>query len=278
MSPTIATSFRTSVDFSKDGEVPLFRALAVSIAKHSSSIFIDETHGGSVCNVKFQSVVGKPETCEIADLLILSISSTNDFRATFWQAKKQGKSKWLSSTVENEQFDFDGQFNQWDLLSRRPTVNGVASFHPPSDLLSSFSSAAIGSFGVFYQRDSLVQVSHATAEFVACHNPTVKHPKMCINGYLTKYRCSETEILTRTTLESFLDSLLAWEVGAILDRTQPAHQWLIQYVRRKSGGMQVPSEVLRALDNFKGDIPPDDNALMQPGDGLSVLIVRASGA
>lgn len=278
MTPTIATSFRTSVNFTKDGEVSLFRALAHSITKHSSSAFIDETHGGGVCNVSFNSVVGKPETCEIADLLIISVSAKNSLRATFWQAKKQGKSKWISSSTGNEQFDFEGQFNQWDLLSRRPPVAGVASFHPPSDLLSSFSSAAIGSFGVFYQRGSLVQVSHSTAEFVACHNPTVKHPRMGINGYLTRYRCAESEVLVRTTLETFLDSLLAWEVGAILDRAHHAHRWLIEYAKRKSASAQVPSEILRALDGFKGDFPPEDNVLVQPGDGLSILFVRASGA
>lgn len=248
---------------------------------HTPSVFIDETHGGSVCNVSFQSVVGKTETCEIADLLIISISSSDRLRATFWQAKKQGASKWIGSSTGNEQFDFDGQFNQWDLLFRRPMISGVGKFHPPSDLLSSFSSAAIGSFGVFYQRGSLVEVAHSTAEFVACHNPKVKHPKMCINGYLQRYYCAEQEVLVRPTLEGFVTALLDWQIGAMLNPTEPAHRWLAQYVKRKSTGAQLPPEVIRALDNYggKGDDLTDDNALMLPGDGLSILFVRAaSGA
>jgi hypothetical protein len=278
MTPAIAATLRTSANFTTDREVSLFSSLARSITEHSSSAFIDETHGGGVCNVSFSSVSKKVETCEIADLLIISISNQNDLRATFWQAKKEAKSKWVSRSTGSEQFDFDGQLNQWDLLSRRPLVTGVASFHPPRDLLSSFSSAAIGSFGVFYQRGSLLQVSHSTAEFVACLNPTVKSPKMGVNGYLTRFRCGESEILVRTTLEAFLDSLLAWEIGAVLNRAHPTHRWLIEYARRKSSGQQVPTEIIRVLDGFKGDFPSPDNVLVHPGDGLSILIVRASGA
>jgi hypothetical protein len=278
MTPLIAASFRTSISFAKDGEVGLFRALAVALVTHSASTFVDETHGGMVCNVSFTSVTGKPETCEIADLLVISVLPSGRLRATFWQAKKQGKSKWLGSSVGGEQLDFDGQFNQWDLLSRRPHLVGVGKFHPPSNLLSSFGSAAIGSFGVFYQRGSLVEVSHSTAEFVACHNPLVRHPKMCISGYLAKYSCAENEVLVRPTLESFLDALLTGTIGALLHPAVPAHRWLVDYARRK-GASTLSLVQRRAIDAFLSNGPRDDNAAPVPGDGLSVLFVSVpSGA
>ncbi len=99
----IIADFCSSVIFNSAGEVDLFRALARSIVKHSSSTFIDETHGGGVCNVSFTSVTGRPETCEIADLLVISSTANpSGLRATFCQAKKQAVSKWITATPNRE--------------------------------------------------------------------------------------------------------------------------------------------------------------------------------
>jgi len=274
--PTIVADFRAKQSFPKTGEVDLFRNLADSIADHSHSIFINETHGAKVCNVSFTSATGKTEVCEIADLLIISSSSHGQLRATFWQAKKQVASKWLSATTGNEQFDFKGQFNQWDLLSRRPTISGVGGFHPPPTLLASFDSASIGSFGVFYQRGSLIEVSHSVAEFVACHNPTVKHPTMAINGYLSKYYYSAGEIISRPTLTSFLEALFAHQVAAPLSATMSDHRWLVSYARSKAAKAFGNNVDLRELDRFLNDTPPIDLDMNGPSDGLSVLIVNGS--
>jgi hypothetical protein len=270
----IVTDFRAKSNFTKAGEVDLFRNLAVSIAGYSDSTFINETHGAKVCNVNFTSITGKSETCEIADLLIVSCSAHGALRATFWQAKKQGKSKWLGATTGNEHFDFKGQFNQWDLLSRRPSIAGVGSFDPPASLLSSFDSASIGSFGVFYLRGSLIEVNHSVAEFVTCHNPTSKHSKMAINGYLTKYQYSLGEIITRPTLESFLAALFAQQVGALLNPAEKAHLWLVAYARSKAVKVYGNNIDLSRLDRFLNDRPPIDLGANGHGDGLSVLIVN----
>lgn len=274
MIPKIVTDFRAKQLFPRTGEVELFRNFATSIANHSHSIFIDETHGPKVCNVRFTSATGKTETCEIADLLIISSSPLGQLRATFWQAKKQAASKWLSATTGNEQFDFKGQFNQLDLLSRRPTISGLGGFHPPPTLLSSFDSASIGSFGVFYQRNSLIEVNHSVAEFVACNNPTAKHPKMVINGYLAKYYYSAGEAIVRPTLTSFLEALFAHQVGAPLNSTESDHRWLVSYARSKTAKAFGSNVDLRGLDRFLIDTPPFNIELNDPGDGLSVLIVN----
>lgn len=275
MIPTIVADFRSKQFFSKSGEVDLFRNLAISIADHSHSIFINETHGAKVCNVNFTSATGKTEVCEIADLLIISSTPRGQLRATFWQAKKQATSKWLSATTGNDQFDFKGQFNQWDLLSRRPKISGVGGFHPPATLLASFDSASIGSFGVFYQQGSLIEVNHSVAEFVACHNPTVKHPTMVINGYLTKYYYSEGEVIARPTLTLFLEALFAHQVGAPLNATVSEHRWLVSYVRSKAAKVFGGNVDLRGLNLFLSDTPPTDLDLNGFSDGLSVLIVNS---
>lgn len=274
MISSIVTEFRKSVVFSKADEVALFRALAASIVKYSSSTFVDETHGGNVCNVSFTSATGKNETCEIADLLIVSADSRHSrLRATFWQAKKQAVSKWLNVTSSGSQLDFKGQFNQWDLLSRRPAISGVASFMPPPDLLSSFSSSSIGSFGVFYERASTTEVAHSIAEFLACPSPAAKHPTLSINGYLDKYYFSQAEVITRSDLPAFLSALFSFQIGALLDPSDKSHRWLASWVRSKASA-NGPLDT-RPLDNFLGNERPADIGDSNISSGLSILIVGA---
>jgi len=269
----VITDFRTKASFAKNNEIALFRNLASAIEANSCSTFINETHG-KVCNVAFKAITGKKEICEIADLLIVSCAPSGALRATFWQAKKQKKSKWLGAVPGSEYLDFDGQFNQWDLLRRRPLISGIGPFCPPSDLLSSFTSASIGSFGVFYQGITDIEVNHSVAEFVACHNPTVKRPKMSINAYLGRYYYSEAEIIVRATLSTFLEALFSHQVGALLDPTVNAHRWLVKYTRTKANNARGGNVDLRAFNQFLNDEPSNDIDMSGPSDGLSVLIVN----
>ena len=272
---SIVADFRNSVSFSSANEVALFRALAASIVKYSRSTFIDETHGGNVCNVCFTSATGKIETCEIADLLVVSVAPDHtSLRATFWQAKKQAVSKWLNVTSSGSQLDFKGQFNQWDLLSRRPDVSGVASFTPPTDILSSFSSSSIGSFGIFYEKASMIEGAHSIAEFIACPSPAAKHPTLSINGLLNKYHFSQAEVITRSDLPAFLSALFEFQVGALLDPSHASHRWLASWVRLKVA-TSAPPESLRALDNFLDSQMSADIEVAKSPSGLSILLVRA---
>lgn len=100
ITPAVVTAFRTSINFLKNDEVQLFRALASAIKGHSTSTFVDETHGGKVCNVSFTSALGVAETCEIADLLIISLLKYGGIRATFWQAKNKRARSGLESQQE----------------------------------------------------------------------------------------------------------------------------------------------------------------------------------
>lgn len=269
----IITDFRKATTFAKSDEVSLFRAMAEAVAKYSNSTFIDETHGGNVCNVSFTSATGKTETCEIADLLIISLESgTNSMRATFWQAKKQSASKWLKVTSSGAQLDFKGQFNQWDLLSRRPDVTGVGTFLPPNDLLSSFMSPSIGSFGVFYEKATVIEVAHSTAEFIACPSPAAKHPTLSINGYLDKYYFTNAEVISKSNLSSFLTALFSFQVGALLDPSVTSHQWLLKRVRSRVAD-KASSEALRKIDLFIANDDPRSNETTLPLDGLSVLLI-----
>jgi len=268
----IATDFRLSANIAKDSEVELFRKLAKSIVRNSSSVFVEETHGASRNNVSFTLTTGKCTRCEIADLLIVTRSKFVPFlRATFWQAKKQKCPTWVSLGSTDQHIDFKGQFNQWDLLSRRPTVSGVAQFYPPPDLLSSFDSASIGSFGVFYERAAVIEVMHSIAEFVTCGSPKAKHPTLVANAFLEKYSYMYGEAAVRPTLELFLQALFGHQIGAPLVPGEPAHQWLAVYAKSKvvASGQDLPTDFFFGYETQRTlDESPS-------GDGISVLLVDA---
>lgn len=271
----IASAFRTAAKFSTDNEVELFRKLAKAIENGSPSVFIEETHGAVKYNVEFSLTTGTVTRCEIADLLIISRSNFAPFyRATFWQAKKQAKTKWVALGTTDRHVDFKGQFNQWDLLSRRPAVTGLPPFTPPSDLLSSFRSGSIGSFGVFYERASQIELVHSVAEFISCGSPRAKHPVMVANAHIEQYYYNGQEILVRTELLTFLEALLGHQVGAPLDVSTAAHKWLLAYARTKV--VAVSGTSFDAFFDRADDVPLID--VPRRSDGLSVLLVDTRGA
>lgn len=269
----IANDFRASACFACDDEVDLFKKLYRSIEGKTRAVFIEETHGATKYNVEFSLTTGAGTRCEIADLLIISKSGRVPFlRATFWQAKKQRNPKWVSIASSDMHVDFTGQFNQWDLLSRRPHVSGILPFQPPGDLLSCFDSASIGSFGIFYERASKIEIIHSVAELIGCTSPKAKHPKMVANAFLEKYFYSNGEVLVRTTLESFLSALLDHEIGAPVQGGKATHRWLISYAKAKvvAANREVPNEF---FDGYDVPLNPEVGAT---GDGISLLLIDNS--
>lgn len=271
----IISDFRNSSSFKQMDEPALFRHLATSITKFSASTFIDETHGVK-CNVNFDCVTGKNERCEIADLLIISVGPDDSLRATFWQAKKEHSSNWGAAIGVACQFDFTGQFNQWDLLARRPTVSGVSRFQPPADILSAFGSASIGSIGVFYEKAGDIEVYHSIAEMIACPRRAAegkKKVRLVMNSYLEKYLYMDGEAIVKPTLEEFLEAMFSHRIGALLNSGVSSHRWLAQYTKRKLAAMSSGSRAIGAISRFLGgDELPSDFAI-SPEDGLNILVI-----
>jgi len=211
----ITNAFRKSTNFATDGEVSLFRALAKAIVSNSNSVFIDETHG-SVAQVEFQSLVKGTEQCEIADLLIVvKNQQANQYRATFWQAKKESHPRWPGPRGRAN-FDFEAQFNQWELLSQRPVIKGLANFSPDPNILRLANSPSIGSFGVFYENNGDVDVNYSVAEMVSSSSVS-KKPRMVINELLSSYCAWDAEVLVRHDLKSFLEALNSFQIGSYID-------------------------------------------------------------
>jgi len=107
---TIVNDFRSTAAF-HEREEGLFRHLAESLKKTTNASVIHETHG-NIAQVDFQSQFNSDPPCEISDWLIVSRDkSRKHYRATFWQAKKQAKTRWSKFPATGRSFDFKGQLN-----------------------------------------------------------------------------------------------------------------------------------------------------------------------
>lgn len=284
----LISNIRRKCNFINDNEVDLFRSMAKELLKRSKGVFIDETHG-KVCNVTFNSIRGVTEQCEISDLLIITVDKKKNFaRATFWQAKKETSPKWIINATtpsHNNCFDFKGQFDQWELLSYRHDINGVAKFKPPKKLLSSFNSPSIGSYGVFYEEAKMLELNYSVAEFVTSTTlpPVRKYSKskpqsrMVINGKLSKYTYGLDEKIVCNNILDFLTALTQNQIGARIETTKPEHSWLIGSIKSQINSSKniIYGNNSKEFDKtFFPDVPGSN--VDDPPEGLSILILESS--
>lgn len=173
------------------------------------------------------------------------------------------------------QLDFNAQFNQWDLLVRRPKISGAEKFFPPEDILSGATSSSIGSFGTLYERNGTIVVFHSLAEFLSCRNPNAKHPSFISNGLLNRYKFAHQEAIARVKLRAFLAALFRYQIGSLLLPTSPSDAWLAKYAQSKASQIatQIDSDFFSLYDRvpIEGEINPFD-------DGVSVLLIHAGAA
>lgn len=288
MKNSIIQDFRHNAKFS-DSEVKLFQQLAKSTLKYATGIFVDETHG-TTSNVEYISIRGVKERCEISDLLIITVDpSTQYTRATFWQAKKETKPQWLknvgSQNISDGCFDFKCQFNQWELLSYRPAIAGVGAFSPPKTLLSSSYSPSIGSYGVFYENGSNLEVNYSVAEFITCTSlpkvnsrVTKAQPRMAINNKYEKYSIGFEEKVVCSNIDSFMEALLNFEIGVVLNKNKQEDIWLLKYVKAqvKASKNVIYGNDDITIDQLLPDIPENDSQEYDDSyasGGVSILIV-----
>jgi len=231
-------------------ELYLFRALENSIKRYGGDcVIIRETHGRKA-QVKFYSTTHAQDTqCEIADWLIVVVSrSIKAYRATFWQAKYDRSNGKMS--LSNQQgmgvYKFKAQFNQWELLSQRPIIQGVSPFLPPENLLLSAPSPSIGSYGIFYKYEKRIELAYSVAEMlipVSIRKNSPSNPKsykqFYLNGRLkgTLGYWSQDTLVT-LDLRDFLTSLLSFNIGALFMLNE-LPRWHLIYVRNKMRNLLV---------------------------------------
>lgn len=266
MASVVTQDFRRKSNFDKHHEVDLFTSLAHSIETNSKSVFTQVTHGPVKNNVRFKYWRGRQERCEIADLLIISRSvKDGSLRATFWQAKKEQQLK-----PEIGKFTFHGQENQWELLSRRPYIQGVKPFTPPPGLLRDFRSPAIGSYGVFYLRGSKIEVAYAVANCISCGSSRTARKPLIIYSRILHHKDLNPDELVALKLKDFLCLLFANRVGARLDPNRKIDNWIISYAKRT---LQVSGRAV-APDYFPAPISSSDvDTSVDYSSGPAVLLI-----
>jgi len=260
------SDFRKSVSINSDNEIKLFRALAKSICKNSrNSFFIDETHGNKA-QVSFTSNIKGVQKCEISDLLIIS-KKHNQYKATFWQAKKTVKTNWPPPHGDRN-FDFIAQFNQWELLSQRPIISGSGNFKPNKDVLNKAVTPSIGSFGVFYEENGLTELNYSVAEMVSSSSIRA-NPRMIINEKLSQYSAWDNDVIVASNITSFLEALDNFRIGSRLFTSQ-SDQWLMNYASSKCSANNINGFIDGDIDRTEIDFPDGK-------DGLSMLLINTEG-
>lgn len=156
----LAHFFRIETHGSSPKEVPLFRTLQTALRRLSNYAHVEEYHGNA-SQVEFSPPVHTPYNwarsspqCELADLLIVVFTTRKpqSIRLTLFQAKSERD--WRSPDLSDRPW-FKGNMEQWDLLSRRPQINGAYStFSPPRGLLHDAVLPSVGSFGFFFRRSA----------------------------------------------------------------------------------------------------------------------------
>jgi hypothetical protein len=248
-------------------EIPLFRALAHSLCHASGGFHVEEYHGNAH-QVDFQGdgKHSRPNAlCELSDLLILVYSPTaQTARFTYLQAKSE------RGTVGNPNVHaFNANLEQWDLLSRKPTISGHGKFNPPGDLLSGAQLASIGSFGIFYRnRARGTEMAYASGD---CLSPTAIHAlrrgKVALQGAsIIRKVHGLPERTFLTSNYEFARDLFGLRIGEPLlvrgtPSSTPGGRWMAEILRSQTIGHNGPDSnrpLLLELANSLGggEIPP----------------------
>lgn len=146
-------------------ELVLFRAMTESLMSTAgSNVKVEEYHGWGH-QVLFTGTCSHSRTkarCELSDLMVVVFDhQTKDARLCYIQAKSE--SKVIASTCGVAGQELKANLEQWELLSKRPLVQGVGSFKPPKTLLSSAMLDSVGSFVFFLHSGTGVTIQYAAA-------------------------------------------------------------------------------------------------------------------
>lgn len=164
--------FRAETSSSPFNEIEQFRAMMRSFGSLRPKFYLEEFHGFKR-QVYFNTVhpwMRDRARCELCDILLI-IYGTNgglSVRMSLLQVKLSRTEHFTSDpsyTGKIEPQTFSGNYEQWDLLSRRPKIEPTTVFVPPPDLLSSATLSTIGTFGIFFKnRPGVIDLFYAAAD------------------------------------------------------------------------------------------------------------------
>ncbi|OPY82517.1 MAG: hypothetical protein A4E65_00817 [Syntrophorhabdus sp. PtaU1.Bin153] len=269
--------FRKRTRGLSSNEVPLFRALHSTLVGLSPRFAIEEYHGAGhqVVFTGDGTYARTAARCELSDLMILTYSpQKKHIRLTYLQVKSERAT--LSSPNSSE---LSANLEQWFLLSRRPSIQGVGSkFNPPHDLLAGALLSSIGSFAFLYRDCSgNFQVYYASAHclrpastYATRYGKLIVLAKPChqmAGGTLCVRQSNHDECMIAFGNRPFATKLFDMKIGTPIDLTagkvsQQVREWLAINLTRlieKRSGVNHPLalEIIDMLQPQKtSDRPP----------------------
>jgi hypothetical protein len=288
-------AFRVESSTAPFSEVKQFRALMNSFAALAPRFFIEEYHGPK--HQVFFNGTGAwgrtPARCELCDVVFIAYSPPPDLeiRVTFLQAKlsrEKHTSLCGNYPLANDAVDFEANLEQWDLLSRRPTILPVPPFKVHPLLLQDATLPSVGSFGVFHRSkgknieffyssaDHLTVVGTPGSKNGRLATDGVSAPKRHVSGYLeTTFSCC---------LPTFGKALYSLEIGTPVELgvakphlpQSPLASWLRDllqaYLRQGNPNSRLARELL--VNMGVPDEPPPEEPMALP----AMVLVRGSRA
>ncbi|PQJ33610.1 hypothetical protein BSZ35_02450 [Salinibacter sp. 10B] len=295
--------FRQSTSGNPPEEVPLFRSMQDAFERMSRHFYVEEYHG-QVSQVEFAPPThdeydwarSSPQ-CELADLLIVAFRTGKNpsIRLTLLQAKSERNRR--TPHLDDRPW-FKANMEQWDLLSRRPPIEGAFStFNPPRSLLADALLPSVGTFGFFYRNHGQddYHLYYGRAE---SFNPTYNYS----TRYGGRLKVSNTQLAAQK--HGFTEACLAPdtpEFGALMNAQligTPIHaeadpysstswivrRWLLSLVRsaveerrREIGdeGIEVGEFFLETFGDGE-DIIEDEIRRFAPGT-KSLVLIKTNG-
>ena len=209
------------------GEIALFRSmLNILNGNGNKTVFCEETHRHLVSffDSHFRTV-----SCEISDLLLISLDEkTLNARISFLQAKRK------MGCILAPNYQFDADFRQLYLLTQRPYIS---SKEFPLNILRFSTAKSLTTYGVFYNDANGVDFFYTAAGCLQkksvsnIRGAVVQQPSYQLQLPLMDYYNfggqRYDEMIVIDGADAFENSLIAWEIGAVLP---PTMGHLLRYV------------------------------------------------
>lgn len=282
--------FRNKSAAVKFGEIAQFRALKDAFGALKPKFQVEEYHGAKrqVYFDTTQSWLRPRARCELCDLLLITYSTIGrqQVRLMFLQAKlsRSTHDKLCSPpNLHAHTTEFQGNYEQWDLLSAKPKLEPTGVFAPPPDLLQAAIVPSIGAFGVFHRTSSgAIDMFYASADILCpVGSPTTKYGKLStkivpslrqFSGFLDKPLCCCLRSFGEALFELQLGTpVVATSAAGALIRNEPLASFtgrvLSTYMLGKGAKSELAPDVLRLLgESAPTDDPIPSLVILRGGD------------
>jgi len=274
--------FRSRSASAAFGEIAQFRALKDAFGALKPKFQVEEYHGAKrqVYFDTTQPWLRPRARCELCDLLLITYSTTGprQVRLMLLQAKlsRRTHDKLCSSPgLQSHPTEFQGNYEQWNLLSARPRLDPTRAFIPPPDLLRKAVVPSIGAFGVFHRTSSdPIDMFYASADTLRpVGSPTTRYGKLSttivpslrrFNGFPDEPLCCCLVTFAEALFKLHLGTpVVAAKAAGTFIRNEPltsfARGVLSSYIRNEGANSVLAPEVLELLgdstDNESTDYP-----------------------